>query len=592
MLYPSEGLCSVFKKLWEDLKWFFIGALWITVFVLGYIGTRKHFALSGDVRSFFDPIYRAFQLFMLDDSMILLEPGPGLPWEFELARFLMPFVAAGTVFMAVISVFRKEIKKIQLKCLKNHVVVCGLGRKGLLLAKGFRDQGYKVVIIEQDDNNPFAEQCEDFGAFLLYGDATYLEMLKKARVHKAKYVVTITGDDGTNAEIAVRSWELVRNDSSRIQTCFAHITNPELCALLRERELMSEMVDNFRLEFFNIFDAAAKALVEKYPPFDNQTGDTPHVLIVGLGRMGESVTLQVVHRWWKEYKKSKTPIRVSLIDREAETKVLKLKLRYPQFFDASDVRTYNIDLDSPEFTPLAFLSDASSLTAVYVCLDNDSKSLASGLALLQGLSNQFIRIVVRMVHDAGLAALLLCEEARSSSKYSRLYAFGMLDCVCQPDRLIGGTHETLAIAIHNEYLLQQKETGLSAEINPSLVPWHKLTEDLRESCRRQADHLGKKLATIGYNIEPLRDWNAEFFEFTDPEINKLAKMEHERFVKERLESGWTYSFGPKDLKKRTNPALISWDHPDLDDKERDKTLNMVKKIPVFLARAGFQLHIV
>jgi hypothetical protein len=53
-----------------------------------------------------------------------------------------------------------------------------------------------------------------------------------------------------------------------------------------------------------------------------------------------------------------------------------------------------------------------------------------------------------------------------------------------------------------------------------------------------------------------------------------------------LRAGW--KFGPvKDIQKKISPALIPWE--ELPDEEKEKDRNFVRKLPAFLADAGFQI---
>ncbi|MBF8275199.1 MAG: hypothetical protein HW390_272, partial [Candidatus Brocadiaceae bacterium] len=133
-----------------------------------------------------------------------------------------------------------------LRFIKNHVVICGLGRKGLLLAKGFLERNYCVVVIENDPNNSLIEGCKDYGAILLIGNAANRDILRSAHVQKALYLISVCGDDGVNAEVAVHTYALVGDRKGRVLTCFVHIVDYRLCSLLREREIETEKVDVFR----------------------------------------------------------------------------------------------------------------------------------------------------------------------------------------------------------------------------------------------------------------------------------------------------------------------------------------------------------
>ena len=64
-------------------------------------------------------------------------------------------------------------------------------------------------------------------------------------------------------------------------------------------------------------------------------------------------------------------------------------------------------------------------------------------------------------------------------------------------------------------------------------------------------------------------------------------MEHVRFVKERLDAGWTYHPGPKDIARKSSPYLRPWD--DLSDDEKEFDRRAVRDLPFILADVGLQI---
>jgi voltage-gated potassium channel Kch len=641
-------------RAWRAGRWLIIGGLWLITLALGYVGFAKLSAATGQARSPWDLFYLALQLFILESGSAV---GPKT-WELELARLLAPTVAAYTAVQALADLFVEQFQGWRLRRIRGHVVICGLGRKGFLLAKAFHERGEQVVVIEQDEDDNLLQPCRDLGALVLIGDATDRETLCRAGVQRAKYIVAAGGDDGANAEIAVHARTLAAGRHGQPLTCLVHVVDPQLCDLLREREIGAGDDSAFRLEFFNVFDLGVRAMLEEYPPFgsrkqvDKETGrqvravldgnlsvaetssSPPHLLVVGLGRMGRSLVVRAARSWrerqrvilsgsssqsplhgqsseacpapspgpsartgWpdeaREPCRRESRLRITVIDWEADRKVETLHLRYPELHKVCELIPRQMDVRWPEFERADFLYDAGgrcAVTAVYICLDDDSLGLTTALALLQKLRGQRaqrVPIVVRMADDAGLATLLR-EAGRDSDSFADLHAFGLLERTCRPDLLLGGTHETLARAIHEDYVRGQAAAGQTALTNPAMLPWDELPENLKESNRWQADHIGVKLRAVGCGLAPLTDWDAESFEFTPEEVEQMARLEHERWIAERLRAGWTYAPDPKDLARKTSPDLVPWD--ELSEAEREKDRSSVRGLPRFLARAGLQVY--
>lgn len=226
------------------------------------------------------------------------------------------------------------------------------------------------------------------------------------------------------------------------------------------------------------------------------------------------------------------------------------------------------------------------MAQVFVCLDDDSLSLSTALALVSHRRDHHPTIVVHMAQDAGLAVLLRDVDAGSSS-FRHLRAFGLLDRTCHPDQVLRGTHEILARAIREEYLRQQQAAGVRSEQNPSIVPWDALPEHLKESNRQQADDIGVKLKAVRCSSAPLLDWDAPLFEFTLAEVERLARLEHDRWMDAKLRDGWR--LGPKkDSNAKTHPCLVAYDQLPPDEQEKDRSA--VRPIPATLARVGFRVH--
>jgi uncharacterized membrane protein len=149
--------------------------------------------------------------------------------------------------------------------------------------------------------------------------------------------------------------------------------------------------------------------------------------------------------------------------------------------------------------------------------------------------------------------------------------------------------EHLAQAIHDDYGTIHKSGAEAAATRSqvpggaSLGPWDELPEEFKESNRAQARQIGEKLAVIGCLMVPVFDPTLDFA-FDDGELQLLARLEHERWMKERTAQG--FEPGPARY-GRVRPDLVPWER--LSDEARARNIQAVRRIPEMLARVGFQV---
>jgi hypothetical protein len=381
---------------------------------------------------------------------------------------------------------------------------------------------------------------------------------------------------------------LVRDRKNSVLTALVHVVEPQLYQLMRKQEILSQQPEAFRLEFFNVFESGVRALWNEYPPLACVPKDGhADFVIIGLGRMGETLVLHAARDWLRQQTASSGPIRVHVIDRIAARKTEALKQRYPYLMKACEIVPYEFDLGhSPELHDL-FASKRFNPCAVYVCLDDDSFGLSLALTVHRLLEREGIPIFVRMATDSGLAQLLRGETG-SPDVFPNLHSFGSLERTCNPELLLMGTHEVLARAVHEYYVRKEQDRGRTAATNVSLVSWEDLDEQTRESNRRHADHIGIKLRAAGCSIMPLYDYDYEPFSFTQEEVNLLARMEHQRWRTEKESQGWRFAPQEKDSAAKTHPDLVEFD--DLSAESKEKNRDMIQDIPAILAQCGFRIY--
>ena len=295
---------STLAHLWRRHGWLIIGVLWLAALLLAFIGFGRNAAATGQSLTLFDRVYLTFQLIPMNSGAVT---GP-VGWDLQVGRFLIPLLAAWTALRALLSVFHDRWQRFLLRFWRGHAIICGLSRKGWLLAQGFAAQGNRVVVIEADGEHDLIGPCRERGIVVLVGDATNPDLLRGAGILAAGQLVAVTDDDGVNAEIAVRGQGLLRQAAlsghvrSRPLTCTVHLVDPQLYELARTREMALEEGVPLRLELFNVFERGARLLWSRFGPDRGGTGAAPtvdeqadqcsaHVLVIGLGRLGESLAI-------------------------------------------------------------------------------------------------------------------------------------------------------------------------------------------------------------------------------------------------------------------------------------------------------------
>ncbi len=146
--------------------------------------------------------------------------------------------------------------------------------------------------------------------------------------------------------------------------------------------------------------------------------------------------------------------------------------------------------------------------------------------------------------------------------------------------------DVLARAIHEDYVRRRKGDGSLPHDDPALRSWEKLDESLRASSRDQAVDIARKLASIGCESVRSEEGRSGAVEFEPDEIEMLARMEHLRWVEDRLRQGW--HLGPRrDVAGKRSPYLVPWD--ELSEEVRDLDRDSVRAIPRLVAELGLSI---
>lgn len=559
-------------------KWVLLAGVGLIGFTCGLIGLEQYDDTRGSD-------WNALDLLYLDLKMLALggAPEPPLPASLEVARFLLPAVVLSSAITGFIALFRDRYQQARLPFLRGHVLIAGLGDKGLAFAQAMRADGEAVVAIELNPANPNVAAARDVGATVLLADATDQAVLSMAGVRRARHLIA-TADDATNAEVTLQAKRLVRGSRQDPPLeCLAHVVDPDLCRLLSRHGMESAPEGGMRVDFFNFYEQAARTACRS-----TLTNDGP-VVVVGESPLVEHIVLQIAAR--HRQSGGIGPRDVTILHPAAGAELATLRTRHPSLEQSVSLTGVEKPLDAPVVAASGVVSGGGA-TLVYVCAPDDAAGVEVALGLKIAARESGSQIVVCAARSGGLASVLTGQGSPDDNRVDGPSALATITVLtlgpatCTSDLVRNGRSEQLARAVHDDYVLQRRAHGELGDADPAMAPWEDLLPDFKQSNRDQADDMCTKLREVGCDLEPSYTIEPSVFEFTAEEIERLSKLEHERWMRERTKAGWT--LGPaRDPLRRQSPDLVPWD--ELTEESREKDREAIRRIPTLANLAGLDV---
>lgn len=322
-----------------------------------------------------------------------------------------------------------------------------------------------------------------------------------------------------------------------------------------------------RLETFALEDRAARALLTRWPlhfGMDPRFGQHPHLLIAGFAPPARGYLLQALRLIQYGEGSRRVTVACPVIEAVAQG----FARAYPQAGQVAEIRW--VSLDSLD------LAGGPPVTQVLVSMDqprlgfHQARRLAETLARVQHGSPPILLEIGDVEPAGGLAEW-----------DAQIFPFSYLGEACRPRVLLDGEGDRLAQTIHDHYRDSIAAQGRDPAAEPAGRPWPQLAATYRDANRRQADHLGAKLAVTDCRAVP--EERVESFAFAPLEAERLAVIEHQRWAADRYLDGWTYA-PRRDNARKHHPQLVPY--ADLSEPMKDLDRYAVRGVPALLARSG------
>ncbi len=519
--------------------------------VTGYIGFLQYRPPEPrNVESLANLLYYDLQLFALEFNPVGDEP---VPWSLQAARILAPLTTLILAAFALVGASWWWRRTMRL----GFSIVVGDTAEARAVARAKRAISRKAVFEIRD------------------GD---IASLRRAGVKRARTVYACGADRvdvAANVSTALAAASVSRTRGPKI---YVHVTDPSLALGLKARRLMTD--ERQRVEFFTMDEMAARAYVEG-EAFDPTS--RPDILIAGAGSFGKSTVVSFARHWRLTSGRADERIKVTLVDEIASGAKAQLLERWKVVADTCDIEAFDHDLDT-----VLRSGRIGQPYRSYICYEDEHVALSAALAAVPlwhgGPGSLVVRLSQLARHGEAFEDNRLLDHLVGRLKVANVAELAAPFVARDPDLFVD-----LAQAVHTRYLSYHLRLGKRIGDEPALQPWHKLARHLQDSNYGQAHDFANKLRQIGCTVAPRSSLAAEFV-LSESEVDKLAPLEHDRWMAQRVDDGWRQ--GPeRDDRRRIHPDLVPWEQlPESSRaKDREAIRNLQTTYETALADIGLQI---
>jgi len=544
---------------------------------------------SGPLKS----LYHTLQLFVLEADVSYLDKNIFL----TIAFFSCPLLTVTAVINLIWYYAKGGINILRISRLKDHIVICGLTRISFLLARDFLKEGKKIVVIDYLEQNPLVQELSKSGVFYIDGDSRNRLKLSHAHISKAKYILVYSPDDNINIEISKTIYQVINEKKDKVKVSQTHLVkvfihiadyfNLEIFKSYIEAEIDSS---NIQIDYHatNLYTKAASKVIDDLSPdkyVDIKEKDQIEVLIQPLNEMGYALLTEVAHMYHFP-NLGKTKIHV--VDDDINERKRYLLNKLPMIDQIVDLEFH----EKSVFYCGTETQDISRITTLFLSENADSENLIYSKRLRQRFFDltgklDFPYLGVVLHEDSTIAELF--ENITTEADFLVIRMFNLYSDFSSKKIVIENKehYDRIAMQIHNLYLDQHLDP------NDLIKSWDKLTDAQKDFNRYPARHFPIKLRYLGLDpgeLQPGTGFNNSDLNINDSQIEIIGRMEHNRWVAEKLLTGFVKGkhLSDQELQNKLKSKLKY--HKDIRDweeltvKDKSKDLMALDQIKFILER--------
>ncbi len=412
-------------------------ALHIFLFLLAFLtGFYSFYHYSVDDHSVLNALYFTFKLYVLDMTDVFTADGTSplqYPFVVEIARWSAAMYTISTLFIAMYRMLEMSILLVYYQVLGKHYVVIGYDENAALLIDDLRRKKKRVIVLAENISNETAEALEADKVVVIRQSPGDISLYAKCGIDKATAVLLFARDEMENLDQLISLQQYIHS---------LHVQRPELRVFLHlKTDRAAQMIDSlleemkerkeafpFAVEIRNIYQLFAEKLLQEHPVlqahFFEQQQQTAslHYALVGFGQMGTQIAKEAIRQ--NKQMTGLRPMRLTALDRHMP----QVKTGWETDHQVClDFHTVDVTTDSLH----SFLDQhESSMTAIFICLHEDSLDYIEGIEL----SNRYpaTPIFLQFQKDGIMEKWLASESVRTN----RLYSMGTFADVLTAERYI------------------------------------------------------------------------------------------------------------------------------------------------------------
>ncbi|TDO25684.1 NAD-binding protein [Sediminibacterium goheungense] len=396
----------------KRVKPFIFPVLIVSVFIFAILGFR---ADLGEKFNFWGVLFTIFNYFIMNDAdPVEVSGNPFL----LIAKYLAAVLVGYGLFSLSFRFLRRLFFSYRIRfSFSDHIIIFSLDPIAKSIAEQLLSAGYKVVIVENDEENPSIEEVEEMGGIIITASPFEKKTLDMIGLSKARICILAHTEDITNIQIADKissyAYQFHLNEDRRghdVLKIFMHIDEFENIDVIKDYFDINNADEHYDLHAFSINQLAAQKVYDAYAPhqyFTPQSGEECSIAIIGCNKTTEFFLLENIILSHYAGKKS---LKIYLVDKDVETFYHDFHYQYPfcdEYVELIPVKLLNANFFANFAWSKLHIEKLAEVNAAYFFGESDSVVVSTAAAFRQFIYSQTLAIsqtplIITLPEDSGI----------------------------------------------------------------------------------------------------------------------------------------------------------------------------------------------